>query len=251
MKHIPVKLPDTMTREDVGPYLLGLRKHFGLSEQDVSDRLQIRVRYVRAIEAGDFAQLPTIVYARGYVHTYAEFLGLDADQVVERCLGEDAPAPTPLLPQTLASRRSDWSKWRGGAMLGAVGAVMILIAAQLYERGDASGPEPVAAVPDTVLGVMRTMMMPMGESRDCFSGKVWSACMVATRGWQMVANMQSPAVNYEGYEPLSPFALALTLSTSPLPETADDEVAPSVEKKPKKADDGADVENTEAVEPAR
>jgi hypothetical protein len=243
MSHIPVNIPDTMTRDDVGPYLLGLRKHFGLSEQDVSDRLHIRVRYLLAMEAGDFAQLPTVVYARGYLHTYAEFLGLNADQVVERCFGEEAPAPTPILPQTLASRHADWSQWRAGVIVAVVGAVLILIVAQLYGRGgNADAPEPVAAVPENVLGVMRTMAMPTVEARDCLNGKSWSACMTATRLWQTLGRMQSPEVPYNGQVAITPFMLAQRLMATPLVEA----VEPDAE-----AADSTDTQTAEPVEPAR
>lgn len=81
MSQTPVRIPETMTPKEIGAYMGGLREHFKLSLQDVSERLHIRVRYVQAIEQSQIEQLPGKVYARGYVHTYAEFLGLDADQV--------------------------------------------------------------------------------------------------------------------------------------------------------------------------
>ena len=251
MPHIPVKIPDTMSRNDVGPYLSGLRKHFGLSEQDVSDRLHIRVRYVRAIEIGDFAQLPTVVYARGYLHTYAEFLGLDADQVVERCFGEEvATSPLPILPQASSARGSiHAAQWRGGAVMAIVAAIVILVAAQFYGHHRHDAPEPVAAVPDEVLEVMRTMVMPTGPSRDCLNGDGWASCMLATRHWKWLAHVQNPSMHFEAELLLSPFAVALTLPTTPpLVDDVAPDAAAKAEKKLSKAKPANAAEQTE--EPA-
>ncbi len=40
---------------------------------------KIRVKYLQALECGDFAQLPAEVYARGFLRNYASYLGLDPD----------------------------------------------------------------------------------------------------------------------------------------------------------------------------
>ncbi len=42
---------------------------------------KIRVKYLSAMEDGDFDQLPGDVYARGFLRNYASYLGLDADEV--------------------------------------------------------------------------------------------------------------------------------------------------------------------------
>ncbi len=46
--------------------------------------LCIRHAYLEAIEKGDFDSLPGTAYAIGFLRTYADFLGLDGEQIVER-----------------------------------------------------------------------------------------------------------------------------------------------------------------------
>ena len=41
---------------------------------------KIRMKYLTAMEQGDFAALPADVYARGFLRNYASYLGLDPDE---------------------------------------------------------------------------------------------------------------------------------------------------------------------------
>jgi single stranded DNA-binding protein len=55
---------------------------------DVSASLRIRLAYLQAIETGRFRELPGTTYAVGFVRSYAEYLGLDANEIVRRFKGE-------------------------------------------------------------------------------------------------------------------------------------------------------------------
>lgn len=48
-----------------------------VSLQDISDRTRIGVRYLEALEAGEFKQLPGAIFARSFVRQYAQIVGLD------------------------------------------------------------------------------------------------------------------------------------------------------------------------------
>lgn len=74
--------------EGVGHSLKVVRERRGLALADVSARLRIRRPYLEAIEEGRFAELPGAVYVSGFLRQYAEFLGLDPDQVLKTYQGE-------------------------------------------------------------------------------------------------------------------------------------------------------------------
>lgn len=74
--------------EGVGHSLKVVRERKGLALADVSARLRIRRPYLEAIEEGRFAELPGAVYVSGFLRQYAEFLGLDPDQVLKSYQGE-------------------------------------------------------------------------------------------------------------------------------------------------------------------
>lgn len=77
--------PDSMTHyRDIGAYLREMRHYYGLSVDDVAGRLHIRNKYIIALEEGRMSDLPGRVYTLGYLQAYAEFLGLDAQQVMHQ-----------------------------------------------------------------------------------------------------------------------------------------------------------------------
>jgi len=51
----------------------------------------IRSRYLKALEDERFDVLPGTAYVRGFLRTYAEYLGLDADPFVEEYNARFAP----------------------------------------------------------------------------------------------------------------------------------------------------------------
>jgi cytoskeleton protein RodZ len=69
--------------EGVGHSLKVVRERRDLALTDVSARLRIRRPYLEAIEEGRFSELPGAVYVSGFLRQYAEFLGLDPDQVLK------------------------------------------------------------------------------------------------------------------------------------------------------------------------
>jgi len=74
----------------VGDVLRHARQQTGYALSDVADVLRIRLRYLEAIEDGRFDDLPGSVYAVGFIRAYAEFLGLDTDEMVRRFKDEVA-----------------------------------------------------------------------------------------------------------------------------------------------------------------
>ncbi|HEY6550752.1 MAG TPA: helix-turn-helix domain-containing protein [Solirubrobacterales bacterium] len=57
------------------------RRKIDLSEVETATR--IRARYLRAIENEEWDVLPGGVYTRGFIRTYASFLGLDGERLAE------------------------------------------------------------------------------------------------------------------------------------------------------------------------
>ncbi|HYP56226.1 MAG TPA: helix-turn-helix domain-containing protein [Solirubrobacterales bacterium] len=67
----------------VGASLREARKRRELDLTEVEAAIKIRVRYLQAIEDEDWDVLPGDVYARGFVRTYASYLGLDGERLAE------------------------------------------------------------------------------------------------------------------------------------------------------------------------
>ncbi len=63
----------------IGRILEQTRRDRGLSLDEVEQATKIRKRYLTGLEREDYAMLPDAVYARGFLKTYANYLGLDGE----------------------------------------------------------------------------------------------------------------------------------------------------------------------------
>src|SRR5215213_4063420 len=76
---------ETNNREaEIGRYLEQTRKERGLSLEEVEQATKIRKRYLTGLEREDYTILPDAVYARGFLKTYANYLGLDGEALSRR-----------------------------------------------------------------------------------------------------------------------------------------------------------------------
>lgn len=66
----------------IGDQLRNAREHQRLSIEDVNTRLRIPQKYVIALEAGDTAAFPAEVYVTGSLRRYAQFLGLNVQEIM-------------------------------------------------------------------------------------------------------------------------------------------------------------------------
>ncbi len=71
-------------RETVSATLRRHRKQTGQNLKAVAEALRIRYVYLEAIEQGRYDALPGPTYALGFIKTYAEYLDLDEDEIVQR-----------------------------------------------------------------------------------------------------------------------------------------------------------------------
>lgn len=69
--------------EEIGKTLRQLREKKGLSLEQVEQAIKIRMRYLEAIEDGDMTVLPGMVYARGFIKSYAEYLGINGQELLD------------------------------------------------------------------------------------------------------------------------------------------------------------------------
>lgn len=66
----------------VGQQLQKAREKAGLSTGDVAAAQHLRPSVIQAIESGDYSQIDSELFLKGYVRAYAKQVGLDADSVI-------------------------------------------------------------------------------------------------------------------------------------------------------------------------
>lgn len=72
-----------MTYEELGQILRDEREKKHLSINDAAAQLKINPRQIQALEDGNLESLPHKAYAKGFIRSYAQWLGLSADEINE------------------------------------------------------------------------------------------------------------------------------------------------------------------------
>ena len=67
---------------ELGELLRSTREAKGVSLEQAEEATRIRRRYLEALEAEDFEQMPAEVYVRGFLRNYALYLGLDPEEML-------------------------------------------------------------------------------------------------------------------------------------------------------------------------
>ena len=143
------------TPERVGDSLRAARELQGLSLSEVAARTRVPLRHLEAIEANDYAGLPSPTYATGFAKAYARAIGADEVAIARRVRGELAGV-TRTTPEYRPYEATDPARVpsRGVAIVALGLAVAVLVLAGLYFgtglfRGGST--VPVAMTPDAAV----------------------------------------------------------------------------------------------------
>jgi len=150
----------------IGERLRNAREARGLSLDEIEAATRIRRRYLEALEAEAFDQLPGAAYAKGFLRSYASYLGLPPEDLIGTypeflagpIITQGSPVEvriTPATPQSRARRIIT-----GIAVLIAIGAV--LMAYMLYGqlRQFAVTPPPLTGTPPSARAPSATSVPP-------------------------------------------------------------------------------------------
>ena len=153
---------------EIGNSLREARLRQNLDFTDVEQATKIRGKYLRALEDERFELLPAQTYVKGFLRSYAEFLGLDGQLYVDEfnsryVTGEEEP---PLRPRRSAAAPRRQRRFESNVVLGAlvgIGIVTALVIAAWKSSGDQQttvplgGAEPraSAASPELVVRAVR------------------------------------------------------------------------------------------------
>ena len=77
----------------IGEALRSTRERRGLSIDQVAQDTRISPRFLEALEAEQFNELPAPVYVRGFLRSYANYLHIEAQPLLDRLIGGDMAAP--------------------------------------------------------------------------------------------------------------------------------------------------------------
>ena len=169
--------------ERAGNVLRTAREAQGLSLADVAARTRVPLRHLEAIDASDYAGLPSPTYAVGFSKAYARSVGADEVRIAQMVrddvakLGRRTPEYEPYAMTDPARVPS-----RGVAMvaLGLALAVLILVGLwygtdwfRTRDTGGASGPATAASAPTVSVAVPKAAAPTGGQVTLAATDEVW------------------------------------------------------------------------------
>lgn len=231
--------------QHAGAMLAEARQAAKLELAEISARTRIPQRHLAAIEAGDYARLPSRTYAVGFSRTYARLLGLDERAITEQVrldLAEGDPQGPlrpdrfePGDPARVPSRRLAW--------FSALAVVLLVAGAFTFYRTYFSpglgpppltAPTPTAAAPTVTRGsgsARPAAAAPSGpvvftslidgawvKFYDGAGERLFEGQMARGQSFTVPADAQQPQV-WTG----RPDALAITIGGRPVPKLAETE----------------------------
>jgi cytoskeleton protein RodZ len=155
-----------------GKVLAAHREAMGWTVEQVADQLKLAVRQVVALEAGDYASLPSAAVTRGFVRAYAKLVKVDPAPLVAQIAMESA-APAEMntgavrrpTPASFSQSRFPSHGKRSSLPLGWIAGAVVVVAAagaawhfglipirQHAEAPNATAAAPTGAAPETANG---------------------------------------------------------------------------------------------------
>jgi hypothetical protein len=196
---------------EIGETLRAARNRRRIDLAEVEAATKIRIRYLRALENEEWDVLPGGAYARSFVRTYANYLGLDGERLaddfrrkVEDPLGEHYPrvepvpaaqpggAKLPTIPRLQVSRGAL-------AALVSIGLIVLLIGIGLAGGGDGGDDQPAIGERDRTSREPQRPAAPPGQVSVQLSAvaDVW-VCMLDAEGAPVINGQILTAGAVEG-----------------------------------------------------
>ena len=191
---------------EIGGSLREARLKRELTPADVQKAIRIRDRYLQALEEERWELLPGDAYVKGFLRTYADYLGLDGNLYVEEYNSRFAHPDEPLLvPERFARTGAPFAGVGFLRPLVAVGVIVAVVAAvaawQLSgSSGNKQGTPPTTSTTTTVTH-HHTTAKKKHKKQHVSAALPTRAVLVAARGdcWLDIhARSRNGALIYEG-----------------------------------------------------
>jgi cytoskeleton protein RodZ len=118
-------------QESLGKYLRREREGRKISLREVANHTRVREHFLKAIEEDQFQLLPSATYAKGFLLTYANYIGLEPNDVIRRYenfLKGEPVRHTEVLPE----KKILWKRKHLLAIGGVIAASLIALYFFLY-----------------------------------------------------------------------------------------------------------------------
>jgi len=186
---------------EIGGSLREARLKRNLTPADVQKAIRIRDRYLQALEEERWELLPGDAYVKGFLRTYADYLGLDGNLYVEEYNSRFARPDEPQLVPVRFARTG--TRFGVGFLrpLIAVGVIAAIVAVAAWKLS--ASPSPKQSTPPTTTPTTTSSHTPPKKhrhSRPPTTALPTRAVVVASRGnsWLWVRSGANGPTVYQG-----------------------------------------------------
>lgn len=136
--------------QSVGTVLRRCREFNKISVEDAAEATKIGKNYLRALESDHYHELPSPVYLKGFLRTYATYLGLDPEELIRLLTSQNDSMPMDLSTADTSIPKAINFNWQR-LILPAVLLVAIIIVALVVtplspERPRATTPQQIVPI---------------------------------------------------------------------------------------------------------
>ena len=153
---------------EIGNSLREARLRQGYELPRVEADTKIRAKYLRALEEERFEVLPGETYVKGFLRTYAEYLGLDGQLYVDEFNSRFTREEEPLArerPRRQSRSRAVESNFVVVALAGIIAVTILVVVAWKFGSSDTGTPTDLPnALPTTSASTDTTKTKPSGNA---------------------------------------------------------------------------------------
>jgi cytoskeleton protein RodZ len=190
----------------LGEELRQRRENKGLSLREVSDATHIGSRFLQAIESDDYSILPGGIFNRGFVRSYARYVGLDEEQALvlynQQLEAKGGEAPRSTAPSWDGIDEEVSSPWGTIALI--ILTLLILCAGgymgyryfngedaakQIVDGGQSATPS-ISPTPDASVSVMPSTTVSPSPTTEAFPSASPSPSATASPAPPLTGNLQ-------------------------------------------------------------
>jgi hypothetical protein len=184
--------------KEIGDILKQAREEKGLSLKGIQEVTKIRLRYLEAIDEGDFEAIPGEVYRKGFIVNYANVIGLDGQQILQKYYDLKAAQEEQIRQEQLLKEEeenespktnlnNDWIK---GIYLGVAGALAIVLLISFFLIPSLHNSKTEDAIKP--VGIEETPETPDYNNQTLFPAPITITAEFRKRVWvQVIADGES------------------------------------------------------------
>lgn len=158
MEHDQLVTINEPEQHTVGSILCRCREFSSISIEEAAEATKIGKTYLRALEEDRFQDLPSPAYLKGFLRTYATYLGLQSEELIQLAGQQEAalsdePVKTEQTRETTAGFSFNWQR----LLLPAVLLVALIVSAMFMAPSSPKRPLPPPPQPVPTVAVQAAL----------------------------------------------------------------------------------------------